>query len=274
MRNNSTQLKIITVIIILVAVIFSFVKIGSGYNPISTVIGTVLTPIQSLVNSASDSVKGFFSYFYEFDSLKAENEQLRDRIAELERLESKYNKAISENEYLRVLARISIENPAYEYEFASVTAIETGDYHKIVTIDKGEAHGIELYDCAIVREGLVGYVSKVGPNFAEITTVLDPSMKIGAIISQTQEIGVAEGMAEYIHENKLKVSYLDNETKAKYNDIVETSGYGDIYPKGIVIGYVDQVVPESHGLSTYATIRPAVEINQLKKLYIIKDFSE
>ena len=274
MRNNSTQLKIITVIIILVAVIFSFVKIGSGYNPVSTVIGTVLTPIQSFVNSASDSVKGFFSYFYEFDSIKAENEQLKDRIAEFERLESKYNKAISENEYLRVLARISIENPTYEYEFAGVTAIETSDYHKVITIDKGEAHGIELYDCAIVREGLVGYVSKVGPNFSEITTVLDPSMKIGALISRTQEIGVAEGMAEHIHENKLKVSYLDNETTVKYNDIVETSGYGDIYPKGIVIGYVDKVVPESHGLSTYATIRPAVEINQLKKLYIIKEFSE
>ena len=89
-----------------------------------------------------------------------------------------------------------------------------------------------------------------------------------------QGIGVAEGMAEHIHENKLKVSYLDNETTVKYNDIVETSGYGDIYPKGIVIGYVDEVVPESHGLSTYATIRPAVEINQLKKLYIIKEFSE
>ncbi|MBQ2910701.1 MAG: rod shape-determining protein MreC [Clostridia bacterium] len=274
MRNNSTQLKIAAVIIVLVAVIVSFVKIGSSYNPVSTVIGTVLTPIQSFVNSASDSVKGFFSYFYEFDSLKAENEQLKDRIAELEKLESKYNKAISENQYLRVLARLSIENPTYEYEFASVTAIETGDYHKIVTIDKGQAHGIELYDCAIVREGLVGYVSKVGPNFAEITTVLDPSMKIGALISRTQEIGVAEGMAEYIHENKLKLSYLDNETTAKYNDVVETSGYGDIYPKGLVIGYVDEVVPESHGLSTYATVRPAVELSQLKKLYIIKEFSE
>ncbi|MBQ6867801.1 MAG: rod shape-determining protein MreC, partial [Clostridia bacterium] len=216
MRNNSTQLKIAAVIIVLVAVIVSFVKIGSSYNPVSTVIGTVLTPIQSFVNSASDSVKGFFSYFYEFDSLKAENEQLKDKIAELEKLESKYNKAISENQYLRVLARLSIENPTYEYEFASVTAIETSDYHKIVTIDKGQAHGIELYDCAIVREGLVGYVSKVGPNFAEITTVLDPSMKIGALISRTQEIGVAEGMAEYIHENKLKLSYLDNETTAKY----------------------------------------------------------
>ena len=274
MRNNWTQLKIITVSIILIAVIVSFVKIGSSYNPFSAVIGTVLTPIQSAVNSASDSVKGFFSYFYEFDSIKAENEQLKDRIKELEALESKYNKAISENEYLRTLARISIENPTYEYEFASVTAIETTDYHKIVTIDKGQAHGIELYDCAIVREGLVGYVSKVGPNFAEITTVLDPSMKIGALISQTQEIGVAEGVAEYIHENRLKVSYLDNETKAKYNDIVETSGYGDIYPKGLVIGYVDQVIPETHGLSTYATIRPAVELTQLKKLYIIKDFSD
>ena len=120
----------------------------------------------------------------------------------------------------------------------------------------------------------MGYVSKVGPNFSEITTLIDPTMNIGAMVSSTQEIGVAEGSAEYIHDNKLRLSYLDNETEVKKGDMIETSGYGDIYPKGIVIGYVDEVIPESHGLSTYATVTPSVDFAQLKKLYIIKEFTD
>lgn len=274
MRNNAGKLKIIAAVIVVIAVIVSAAGFFSSYNPVSTVLGTVMTPLQSLVNSASDSVQGFFGYFYKYNSLVAENEQLKDRIAQLERLESKYNKAISENDYLKVLARISAENPTYEYAFASVTAIDTTDYHKVVTVDVGKADGIELYDCAIVREGLVGYVSKVGPNFSEITTLIDPTMNIGAVVSSTQEIGVAEGQADYIHENKLHLSYLDNETKVKKGDIIETSGYGDIYPKGLVIGYVDEVALESHGLSTYATVTPAVDFTQLKKLYIITSFTD
>ena len=56
--------------------------------------------------------------------------------------------------------------------------------------------------------------------------------------------------------------------------MVETSGYGDIYPKGIVIGYIDEIKDESHGLSKYAVITPAVDFSKLQKVYVIKDFED
>lgn len=273
MRNGSKKLKIVAAVIVVLAVIISFVTMSGGFNGVTGVLGAIITPVQSAVSSVSDHVQGFFEYFYKFDSLKAENEALKDELKELKELERKYNSAIDENNSLRILARLSIENPTYEYEFAAVTAINTGDYHKVITIDKGAADGIELYDCAIVREGVVGYVTKVGPNFSEITAITDPTTKIGAIVSETQEIAVAEGDAEYIKENKLRLSYLDNDTEAKKRHVVETSGYGDIYPKGLVIGYIEEIKPETHGLSSYAVINPAVEFTKLKKVYVIKEFT-
>ena len=96
-----------------------------------------------------------------------------------------YTRAIDETQYLRILARISQENPTYEYELAAVTAINNGEYHKTVSIDKGSVHGVKLYDCVIIREGVVGYVSKVGPNFSEVTSVIDTTTKIRAMVSET-----------------------------------------------------------------------------------------
>ena len=57
---------------------------------------------------------------------------------------------------------------------------------------------------------------------------------------------------------------MDNDSLAKKGNVVETSGYGDIYPRGLVIGYIDDVSIESHGLSSYAVLTPAVELTKLK----------
>ena len=121
-------------------------------------------------------------------------------------------------------------------------------------------------------EGIL--VAEVGPNFAEVTTVIDPAISIGARVSQSQEIVVAEGSSSLTYEKKLRLSYLDNDTESEVRDVVETSGYGDIYPKGIVIGYIDEIKDESHGLSKYAVITPAVDFSKLQKVYVIKDFED
>ena len=261
----------------LLAAVAVFALMGSffqSYSPISTVFGAVLTPIQSKVVSLTATASSFFEKFYNYDTLKAENEQLKNDLLELQKLEREYNEAIAERDALRALARITAENPDYDMDLATVTAVDMGEYHKTLTIDKGESDGVELYDCVTVREGLVGYVSKVGPNFSEVTTVIDPAISIGARVSQSQEIVVAEGSSSLTYEKKLRLSYLDNDTESEVRDVGETSGYGDIYPKGIVIGYIDEIKDESHGLSKYAVITPAVDFSKLQKVYVIKDFED
>ena len=70
----------------------------------------------------------------------------------------------------------------------------------------------------------------------------------------------------------LRFSYLKNDSDVLAGDAVETSGYGGVFPKGLLIGWVAEVLPESHGLSAYAKVRPAADLSQLKKVYIVKSF--
>ena len=124
----------------------------------------------------------------------------------------------------------------------------------------------------VTGDGLMGYVSSVGYNFCEAKPVTDLSMSIGAIVSRTRETVVAEGSYELSEQGLLRLSYLKNDSDVLVGDMVESSGYGGIFPKGLLIGSITEVLPESHGLSTYAKIQPAVDLDELKKVYIIKSF--
>ena len=275
MKKSFTKLTVITAILVVIAVVVSVFSFKDGkFDPITGVVGAVVVPLQKGLNAVTDWFGGITEYFYRYDRLKAENEELKEKLAEYENLEKQYYSAIDENKSLRVLARLTVENPTYDYEFCRVTALNLEGYNKTITIDRGEVDGIELFDCAVVREGVVGYVSKVGYDFAEITVITDPSMKIGVIVTQPQEVAVAEGNAEFIGDGQMRLSYLSNETAAKIMDIVETSGYGDIFPKGLTIGYIDEIAPEVHGMSTYGIINTAVDFTKLKRLYVIKEFSK
>lgn len=119
----------------------------------------------------------------------------------------------------------------------------------------------------------MGYVSTVGLNFCEVKPVTDLSLKVGAVVSRTREVVVAEGSFDLAEEGLLRLSYLKNDSDVLVGDTVETSGYGGVFPKGLLIGTITEVLPESHGISTYAKIRPAVDLSALKKVYIIKSFN-
>ena len=72
--------------------------------------------------------------------------------------------------------------------------------------------------------------------------------------------------------NRAKLSYLTEEAQIFEDDSVQTSGKGGTYPRGLVIGTVDQVLSEANGQVEYATVEPAAKLKQLSQVFIIKSF--
>lgn len=202
-----------------------------------------------------------------------ENAQLSARVKELEQKEREYYAAIDENTYLLKLAGLKRKHPDFEYGMAEVIGIANDGISKVFTLSLGSNDGIEINDTIVTADGLAGYVSKVGLNFCEARAVTDISLKMGAAVSRTREVVVAEGNFDLASEEKLKLSYIKNDSDILVGDTVETTGFGGIFPKGLLIGTIVEVLPESHGISTYAKIEPAVDLQNLKKVYIIKSFS-
>ena len=75
-----------------------------------------------------------------------------------------------------------------------------------------------------------------------------------------------------MQEGKLRLSYLPDEAQLVAGDEVLTSGNGDVYPAGLVVGQVDSVFTDASGLTRYAIITPEVQLDQLVEVFIIKEF--
>ncbi|ODU58109.1 MAG: rod shape-determining protein MreC [Clostridium sp. SCN 57-10] len=244
-----------------------------GPNFVSDLLGSVVTPLQRGVGAAADAVTDFFGYFHRYDELKAENEALRAKLTEYEHAQLDYDLAISENELLRDMLKLNRRHKDFVCEPCKVVSASGGQYRSSFTIDRGSLAGIEVGDSVVTNEGLVGYVSEVGLSYAQVLTVLDVSVKVGATVSRTREAVVAEGDLTLLGEGKFKLSYLKNDADVKPGDLVETSGYGGMYPKGLLLGRVLEFKPEAHGISSYAVLEPVVPLNELRSVFVVKDFT-
>ena len=143
-----------------------------------------------------------------------------------------------------------------------------------LSLDKGLSHGVEVGDLVTTVDGMVGYVSEVYSNNCEVTTVVDVEMQCGALITRTRETAIAEGNYDLMAEGNLRLSYLTEDSSVVIGDTVETSGRGGLFPKGVMIGTVESVLPEENGISYYAVIKPFVNVDTVSSVSIVTDFTD
>lgn len=268
-----------TVIVILVAVLVSLLLmilsvVSSGHiSPITALANMVSEPIRGAVSSVSDYFGGWHDKFAHYDELVAENEELKRKLALSEEKVRESESAALENRELRTALGMKGKNASYEFESCEVVAKNSDNWSESFTINKGSASGIAVDNCVITAEGMVGFISEVGPTWATVTSVTDTTMEASAIASRTRDVASAEGDFDLMTEGFLRLSYLPRDTKVLKGDVIETSGVGGLFPKGIVIGTVEEVKTETHAISKYAIIKPAVDFNKVNHVLVIKSFT-
>lgn len=240
-------------------------------SPVSIAVGTALAPLQKGVSTVGGKVQYFIEHFRDYDTMAAENEELRKKVAELEQQVRNAQVAVAENEQLRVLTGLVKNNPTFHYDMAEVIAHSPGQWTTTISIDKGTMDGIAENDLVVTAEGMVGYVSLAAPNYSQVTTVLDTNMQAGALVTRTRESGVAQGDYELMGDSMLRMSYLGKDSDVVIGDTIQTSGEGGIFPKGVMIGTVERVMTEENGMNNYAVIRPFVDPAEVTDVYIITD---
>ena len=242
-------------------------------NPVSDGIGVVMAPLQKGVTKVANVISQGRAYFEGYDALEEENAELKKKVSELEQKERDADIALEENDRLRSLLGIQERNRSFKLLTAEVIARSPGEWATTISLDKGSNQGIAVNDLVITEEGnMVGYVSNVAPTYCDVTTVIDTNMQAGALVTRTREAAIAEGDYTLMSEGNLRLSYLEPDSDVVIGDTVETSGRGGVFPKGIMIGTIERVVPEDNGISNYAVIKPFVNVEKITNVAIITDF--
>lgn len=249
--------------------VFSVMGVG-GY--VRHKVGDMLAPLQEGITEMKRSLEGYSLYFKGMDSLKKENQELRDEIDRLK--ESLYSASLSEEENKRLRDYISVKEEHEDFELTEALIIgsQAENYTTFIKINKGTDSNIQVNMPVMVAGGLVGCVSEVGSNWANVRVICEASAGVGAYISRSGEIGIIQGDITYTDSGICRLKYLDIDADVQIGDAVYTSGSGSVYPGGLLIGHVSSIGIDEYSRSKVATVNCAVDFKSMSYVMVVTGF--
>lgn len=270
---NSLRFKILMAVL---AVVTGFMIYSASTGGLATLPEQILSyavmPFQKLSAVISDGFTDFFAVFFDARKNYDENQQLKEEIAELRRQLVDYEETLTENERLREIVELKELNPDIQFQDAGVIGRDPSDQFGSFTIDKGTVYGVSVYDPVVTGDGLVGYISAVGPTYAKVTTILSPETNVGAMEIKTKTTGNITGSVSLSEDGLTQMELLARNTVMDDGSIIVTAGTSGYYPKGLVIGTVESLSLAESGITKTAVIRPAADIASVKHVFVLTDF--
>ena len=258
-----------------VMVILSLVTFFSNNtNALTNVVNVIAAPFRSASAAVSGWVDDQIRFAEDYDALQEENQALREEIAALEEELRRAREDSEENATLRELLDLREQRRDFRLESARITEADASNWASTLRLDAGTDYGVEIGDCVITAEGyLVGSITDAGSSWSTCTTLIDTQASFGAKVFRTGEVAVARGEFSRMGEGLLELQYLSGDSGARVGDLIVTSGLGGYYPSGLVIGYVREVMTGDDGLAQYAVLQPAADLDGLRQVFVVKDFT-
>jgi rod shape-determining protein MreC len=230
-------------------------------------------PVQIAASVAGSAASDFLGYFRDNRALRQVNEDLRGALATAEYWIQQMKELQEENRRLGELLDFqSAHNRVFDLVTAQVIGRGSDKWSQTVILDKGSSSGLECDMAVISPAGMVGRIVAVTPNTAEVLLLIDRESAVGARITETRfSPGLATGTGR---DDLLEMLRVDQEAEIYSGQTVITSGYGSVFPKGLMIGIVEEVLPDSNGLTKRATIKPAVDFRRLEEVMVIREVLE
>lgn len=239
-----------------------------GFTKLEAVWQDLLAPLESGVTRVVKSGKDALGRFSDYRQTQLENDALNKEIEELKAQLHILEEYRLENLRLRkLLAFDDIMADQYEFMAARVIARNPSNWRDTLTIDRGRRHGLREGMAVITPKGVVGRIGTLGERTAEIVLVLDHDGAIGGMIQNTRLPGIVEGTGD--QQIPLQMIQLPHDSPVKENQTVITSGLGGIFPKGLRIGYVVEILPEPNGLMKKALVMPFVDYGRIEEVFVI-----
>jgi len=230
---------------------------------------TFASPLQNASSKATGATSGFFQQIWHFRSTAAENEQLKQRLIEMETELHTARDAAVENERLRALLHLN-EHSDIKNIPARVIARDPSVWFNTITINRGSSSGVEVNMPVVTPGGIVGRVITVSPWASQVMLVTDEKAGAGAVVGQlgSGALGSVRGRAD-LGVALIEMRYVSGLEKVEVGDYVMTTGQDGIYPPGLNVG---RVVEVKNGTATQAHqiyIQPGAQLDRLEEVAVL-----
>lgn len=258
---------IITIIILILLIILTNVNIEK-LSYAESLVSSIVMPVQNGLTYMKNKIQGNNAFFTDINNIKEENQKLKQENSELEVKLRELESVKAENATLQEYFNLAKKYSEYTTIPAYVINRDVSNYSSNVVINVGSEDGVEQNMTVISDKGLVGHIISVTKNTAKVQVIVDAASTVSATISTSNESIVCKGT---IDNNKiLRATYIPTEAELILGDSIVTSGMGGIYPKGIHIGTIKEIVTTRNTMDRYAIIEPAVDFSKTYTVLVIK----
>ncbi|UCG14460.1 MAG: rod shape-determining protein MreC [Deltaproteobacteria bacterium] len=224
----------------------------------------ITAPVQKVVRDVVKGVGDVWRGYFHLVGLESENTALKGELQELRRQLNDYREAYLANQRLRALLNFkkSIATPLLP---AEVVAFDPSGWFQTILIDKGKKDRV-VRDMAVVSaDGLVGRVIGVSAHHAKVLLILDGNSAVDALVQRSRVRGILAGRGR----QRCLLKYVQRNEDVQKGDQVISSGMGGVFPKGLLLGKVENVVRGSSGLFQTVEVEPAADFSRLEEVMVV-----
>ena len=243
-------------------------EITSGQRVIRSWTQTGADFVQSPVTTVTSGIANYFSSIANLRSAQGENDELKEEIQKLKVELSQKAELNAENERLRAMLGLK-ETSKYDVLTARIIGRDPSVWFDASIVNRGSLDGVKLNMPVVTDGGLVGRVTAVSPLTAQVDLVTRDKSGVGAVIGQIGEsnaLGVVSGTSK---KDVLEMKYVPGHVEVKVGQAVFTSGQDGIFPAGLKIGEIVNIVSGSATTPHVIQIRPAARLSSMQEVGIL-----
>lgn len=260
-------------LLVLLLAVLSLVVVASDRRAMARqeergfLIGLVMelaAPVQKALSLPAWVTRTGWGRYIALLDVRSENERLQSRVAELEEENLQYREALVESGRLQRIAemRTDFEAPMRP---AQVVGQDVSPWFRSVLVDRGSSDGVRSGMPVLTESGVVGLVTATAPHAGRAMLLLDGQSAVDVLVQRSRARGIVRGDGT----DGLHFEFFVRGDDVQVGDIVITSGFGGVYPKGLRVGEVIEVEPPGERLLQRARLRPAVDFGRLEQIFVL-----
>lgn len=224
------------------------------------------SPIMNFINVSSNFIDETMKEYVLLRQVRRENEQLRRQVHELQNKLAAYHDAFLENQRLRRL--LDFQNTVGMKAIAAEVVVhDPSGWFQTVIVDKGSSDGIERDMAVVNEEGVVGRVTDLSVHYSRVVLVTDPENAVDALVQRNRVRGILTGRDE----KSCLLRYVRSNLDVRTGDLIISSGKDGVFPKGLRLGIVKEIVKDPVDLFQTIAVQPIVSPNSVEEVLVVQN---
>jgi rod shape-determining protein MreC len=230
----------------------------------------LMSPPEKVVHGTGSGVRGLWSNYLDLRHVREQNKQLREQLSRLQLEQASLLEDARQGQRLQSLMAFK-EHYIASTVPAQVIGTAGTDQSRVLYIDKGYKDGLKPDMAVITPDGIVGKLKDVFGHTSQVLVINDQTSGAGVLLESTRLRGVLRGNA--LGQPQI-INMLPDE-RVKPGERVITSGGDQIFPRGLPVGVVDKIVPDTQNPPYIDIIvKPAANLGHLEELLVISQASD